>query len=192
MPMMSGASSISRFADLSLPHLSFVNIYLFCNSKSLFINSKKKSCSYSVDMLPKEGKECRPCFPAFSSPSCMRPGSAFLTSQRPSSPWKTDVGWSWDPKAWLYPHRPGEDCRGPHLRSFIPRSCSSARPCQPTERQACSYSQILEAWGWARPCLQSLARTWHTLLWGHIRTLDLRSMTGRGLHFPAPWMQGGE
>ena len=96
------------------------------------------------------------------------------------------------PKLDSVPHRPGEDRRGLHLQSFIPRSRSSAQPRQPTGAAAWSYSQILEAWEWARPCLQSLARAWHTLLWGHIRNLDLRSMTGRGLHFPAPCMQGGE
>ena len=45
------------------------------------VNKTKEAESKFKDVLPKAGKECRPCFPAFSS--CMRPGSALLASPEP-------------------------------------------------------------------------------------------------------------
>lgn len=111
--------------------------------------------------------------------------------QSSSSPWKTEAGCGWAPKAWLCTPQAQA---GPqrvsslaiHPKALQPSPALSAH----LEPQACSYSWILEAWQWARLCLQSLVRVWHTLLWGDIRGLGLRPMTERGFHFLGPECKG--
>ena len=101
MPVMSAASSISRFADLSPPHLYFINIYLFCTSRSLFMNNNKKAAVTQQTCSPRRARNADPVFQLSAAQVVWDQCLLSSLLQSPSSPWKTDAGWGWDPKAWL-------------------------------------------------------------------------------------------